>query len=191
MENGMRSYWIWLFIILLVAFALSGCSSTPESQSPPSARTLQPPTARDLRIVTGQIVYVPAYSEVFYGRAGLSMELAVTLAIHNTDLNTPIIIQSVRYYDTDGNLVRDYISEPVEVSPLATTGFLVEGAESSGGWGANFIVEWGAEQPVYEPVIEAIMVSTRGTQGISIISLGRVISQTVPDSTPTPEAGSG
>ena len=164
-------------IIIIIAIILAGCS-TAEERAPLTTGVLQPITGRDLRIVTGQMVYVPAYSEIFYGREGLSMDLAVTLALHNTDLDSPIIIQSVRYYDTDGNLVRDYITEPVEISPLATTGFLVEDSDSSGGWGANFIVEWVAEEPVYEPLIEALMVSTRGTQGVSMISIGRVISQT-------------
>jgi hypothetical protein len=94
-------------------------------------------------------------------------------------------MDKVEYYDTDGNVVRDYIGEPVQLSPLATTGFLVEDSDRSGGWGANFIVEWVAEEPVYEPLIEAIMVSTRGTQGISKISIGRVISQTTPNEEPT------
>jgi hypothetical protein len=166
-------YWV---VVALLAWLVSAC--TPQTTSAPLiSGTLQPVTARDLQIVTGQVVYVPAYSAIFYGRAGLNIELAVTLAIHNTDLEHPIIIQSVRYYDTDGNLVRDYISDPVEVAPLATTGFLVEESDRSGGWGANFIVEWGAEQPVYEPIIEAIMISTRGTQGISMISPGRILSQ--------------
>lgn len=161
---------------MMTVLLISGCNGSSERR-PLTTGSYQPVTGRDLRVVTGQMVYVPAYSEVFYGREGLNFELAVTLAIHNTDLDAPIIIQSVRFYDTDGNVVRDYIDEPVEVSPLATTGFLVEDSDRSGGWGSNFIVEWVAEEPVYEPIIEAIMVSTRGTQGISMISLGRVISQ--------------
>lgn len=165
-----------LFIVF-TAWLLVGCGVATEP-APLTAGSLQFVTGRDLRVVTGQMVYVPAYSEVFFGREGLNMELAVTLAIHNTDLNAPIIIQSVRYYDTYGNVVRDYISDPVEVPPLATTGFLVEDSDRSGGWGSNFVVEWVAEEPVYEPIIEAIMVSTRGTQGVSMISIGRVISQT-------------
>lgn len=173
----------WLLIMMTVLL-ITGCDNSSERR-PLTTGSFQPVTGRDLRVVTGQIVYVPSYSEVFLGREGLNMQLAVTLAIHNTDLNAPIIIQSVRYYDTDGNVVRDYINEPVEVSPLATTGFLVEDSDRSGGWGSNFIVEWVAEEPVYEPIIEAIMVSTRGTQGISMISLGRVISQT--DGTQTEE----
>ena len=170
-------------ILLICMIVLVGCSdssddTTASNQRALTAGSFQPVTGRDLRIVTGQVVYVPAYSEVFHGREGQNFELAVTLAVHNTDLDAPIIIQAVRYYDTDGNLVRDYIDEPIEVSSLATTGFLVEDSDTSGGWGANFIVEWVAEEPVYEPIIEAIMVSTSGTQGISMISLGRVISQT-------------
>ena len=126
------------------------------------------------------MVYVPAYSEIFFGQGERTTELGVTLAIHNTDLGESIILQSVRYYDTDGQPVQTCVDEPVSVAPLATTGFLVEDEDTTGGRGANFIVEWVAEHPVHEPIIEAIMVSTRGTQGISIISPGRVISQAEP-----------
>lgn len=165
--------------ILLMCLLLAACTT----QEPPALSGTPPlnfMTARDLQIVTGQTIYVPAYSEIFYGSASRTMSLSVTLAIHNTDPESAIIIQSVQYFDTNGALVRDYISSPVEILPLATSGFIVEDRDVSGGWGANFIVKWGAEQPVYEPVIEAIMVSTQGTHGISLISPGRVVSQTLP-----------
>lgn len=164
--------------LLLIAIGLSilvGC--TPTVEEPVARGSFQTVTGRDLRIVTGQTLYVPAYSQVLLGGRDLTHELAVTLAIHNTDLDSSIIIQAVRYYDTDGQLVREYVTDPIEVSPLATTGFLIESRDTSGGWGSNFIVEWVAEEPVYEPIIEAIMVSTSGTQGLSMISIGRVISQ--------------
>lgn len=173
-----------LFTVVTVLLLLTGCNDS--SESPPlTSGSFQPINGRDLRIVTGQSIYVPAYSEVFYGQEGLNMELAVTLAIHNTDLDASIIIRAVRYYDTNGHLVRDYIDQPVEVAPLATTGFLVDDRDMSGGWGANFIVEWVAEEPVYEPIVEAIMIGARDTQGISMISPGRVISEM--DGTPTQE----
>lgn len=167
-----------IFSLLAIAlFGAAACSPTTSTQSQPPA-TLYPVSASNLQIVTGQTIYVPAYSSIFYGNATQTMDLGVTLAIHNTDTDSPIIIQSVTYHDTNGELVREYIDSPVEVPPLATTGFVVEDNDRSGGWGANFIVIWGAEQPVYEPIIEAIMVSTRGNQGISFISPGRVVSQT-------------
>lgn len=108
---------------------------------------------------------MPAYSEVFYGRGGVNFELAVTLAVHNTGLDSSIMIQSVRYYDTNGNVVRNYISEPVEVSPLATTGFLVQDSDRSSGQGVNLSWERVAEEPVHEPIMQAIMVSTREHRG--------------------------
>ncbi len=168
---------ITLVCIILAGMILASCS-TPETIQPIDSTELQTVTGRDLRIVTGQTLYVPAYSELLLGNDGRTHELVVTLAIHNTDLDAPIIVRSVRYHDTNGNVVRSYVDEPIEVGPLATTGFLVEARETSAGWGANFIVEWVAEEAVYEPIIEAIMVSRRGTQGFSLLSLGRVISQT-------------
>lgn len=166
----------WLFFVLVAC--------TPPT-APRTVTPLQPVTGRELQIVTRQTLYVPAYGEMFYGWPDRTTALAVTLAIHNTDLDAPIIIQSVQYFDTHGQLVRDYITEPVYVEPLATTGFLVEAGDQRGGWGANFIVTWGAEEPVYEPIVEAIMVSTSSGLGMSMISAGRVISQTLPSPTPS------
>ena len=37
------------------------------------------------------------------------------------------------------------------------------------------LVEWVAETEVYEPIVEALMVSTSSQQGISFVSQGRVI----------------
>jgi hypothetical protein len=169
----------YLALVLMVSLLLAACGG--DDSQPGAAVTLHSVTARDLQIVTGQIIYVPAYSEIFYNDANRTIRLAVTLAIHNTDLENPIIIQSVRYYNTDGELIREYVDDPIEVPPLATTGFVVEGQDTTGGWGANFIVEWGAETPVYEPVIEAVMISSGSTQGFSITSIGRVLSQTFPE----------
>ena len=132
----------------------------------------------DLEKVTGQSVYVPAYSEIFYSDRKRTWDLAVTLAVHNTDAKTPITITSVRYYDTDGNLVREYHEKPVKLNPWATAGIVVERRDRRGGVGANFIVDWQADQAVSEPLIETVMVSTSGTQGLGFTGPGRVISQT-------------
>ena len=167
-----------IFFLVLLGAVVVGCS--PRFEQSITTGSFQPVTGRDLRIVTGQTLYVPAYSEVLLSST-LTHELVATLAVHNTDLDASIILQSVRYYNTDGELVRNYVTDPLEIPPLATTGFVVEAQDRTGGWGANFIVEWVAEEPVYEPVVEAVMVSRSGTHGISMISLGRVISQTQPE----------
>lgn len=169
-------------IMVWVALVLAGCD-TAATDSPRASQSGQVIIANpdELQIVTGQVVYVPAYTEVLYGSVDSVLRLSVTLTIHNTDPDTPIIINSVRFYDTAGELVRDYVTEPVLLNPLATGGYLVADNDARGGWGSNFVVEWGAESPVYEPVIEAVMVSTSGTFGVSLISPGRVVSQTLPE----------
>lgn len=166
--------------VVMLAGILSGCgAASPSNQTIQTLPTLSPTEIVDLNIVTGQLVFVPAYSEVI-SISGPPLKLSATLAIHNTDPNNTIIVKSVRYYNTDGDLVREFIDSPTQLKPLATTGFVIRSEEGEGGWGANFLVEWGAEIPVYEPVIEAIMVSSRGTEGVSFISVGRVVSEQRP-----------
>ena len=53
----------------------------------------------------------------------------------------------------------------------------MEGKDTAGGSGANFIVDWLATERIEEPLIEAIMVGTSGTQGIAFRSAGKVLSR--------------
>lgn len=166
----------WLAAVIIVLF-LFGCATQDTTQTPPPPSNNEVISVQDLDITTGQTIYVPAYSEIYFAGGGRTLDLAVTLSIHNTDFTHPIIITSVRYYDTHGQLMREYLSQPQRLGPLASTDFFVEAGEQSGGLGTNFIVEWVAEEAVYEPIVEAIMLNTTSAQGISFTSPGRVIKQ--------------
>lgn len=168
-------------VVGLILVVLLAACSPPEEVSPPATEPLEQITANDLQIVSGQTVFVPAYSEIFSGTADRTTRLTVTLAIHNTDAEHPIIIESVAFYNTEGQLVRNFVEEPLVLNPLATTGFVVEDADNSGGFGANFVVNWIAETLVFEPVVEAIMINTSNQQGLSFITTGRILDQIDPD----------
>ncbi|MDJ0745958.1 MAG: DUF3124 domain-containing protein [Xenococcaceae cyanobacterium MO_167.B27] len=127
-----------------------------------------------LKIAMGQTIYVPVYSEIHHFQ-NRTFPLAATLSVRNTDPQNPIIITSVKYYNSDGKLVREHLENPLRMAPLATTDFIIDQDDRTGGSGANFIVEWVAETEVYEPIVEAVMVSTTSQQGISFVSVGRVI----------------
>jgi hypothetical protein len=164
-------------IVVLAILAIVACSNQPAVTFPMATPGGEQIEVRDLAIASGQTVYVPAYSEVPFA-PGRTLALAVTLAIHNTDPVRPIIITSVRYHGADGRLIEEFLTEPRRLDPLATADIVVEGGrQTGGGIGTNFIVEWVAEEPVYEPIIEAIMLNATGNQGISFISPGRVVSQ--------------
>ena len=122
----------------------------------------------------GQKIYVPAYSRVHL-RNGNAVPLAATLAIHNTDQGNAISIDSVAYFDSDGQLVEQQVSEARPLAPLATASFFVKSDDLRGGDGANFLVSWHSAKRVSPPVAEAIMVGTFGTRAFSFVSQGRVL----------------
>lgn len=125
--------------------------------------------------VLGERVYVPIYSHIYYRNRRSDIDLAATLSIRNTDEAAPIRVTTVRYYDSEGALVRQYVETPVRVAPMGSTYFLIEQQDDTGGVGANFIVEWEAERAVSPPVIEAVMISATSSQGISFVTQGRVL----------------
>lgn len=58
---------------------------------------------------------------------------------------------------------------------MASAHFFVAQTDARGGLGANFIVQWSADKLANEPVIEAVMAGSTGTQGTSFMSHGRTI----------------
>ena len=68
----------------------------------------------------GQLLYVPAYSHI-YSRGGEANLLEITLSVRNTDLDQPITLVAVDYYDTGGKRVRQFLERPTRLAPLATT----------------------------------------------------------------------
>lgn len=115
------------------------------------------------RLSKGQTIYVPAYSHIYSGNKEVQSLLAVTLSIRNTDLNHPIEVVSVDYYDTSGNRLKQYISTPVVLNAVGTARYTISQKDRSGGSGANFIVEWKAARPVNIPIIETVMIGSRSS----------------------------
>ncbi|MBD2310762.1 DUF3124 domain-containing protein [Desertifilum sp. FACHB-1129] len=174
-----QHFWVYWAI---AAIALTACSIPTTSSNPqPSLErntSLRAVTLDPTNVAIGQTVYVPVYSHIYhYSNQKHIINLSATLSIRNTDLTNSIIITSVRYYDTNGQLIRQDVQSPVELKPLASADFFIATDDTSGGSGANFIVEWVAEQTVFEPVIEAVMISTSSAQGISFVSPAKVLKQ--------------
>jgi hypothetical protein len=126
---------------------------------------------------SGQTIYVPTYSYVNITDAARPFNLAVTLSVRNADPKAAIVVTAVRYHGADGHLVRDYLTRPVRVAPLASLDSFVRESDTSGGSSTSFVVEWSADRPVAAPVVEAVMVGTLGNQGISLLGTGRVVAE--------------
>lgn len=168
----------YLAIILILLTSCQSLNSSPQQQTTTKSTISSPKVVtldKSFQKVAGQTIYVPVYSEIYHHNRQEVFYLAATLSIRNTDLIHPIIITSVRYYDTNGKLVKQYLEKPIQLDALAATDFFVTRDDNSGGVGANFIVEWVAATEISTPIVEAVMIGTDFQQGISFISPGKVI----------------
>jgi hypothetical protein len=122
-------------------------------------------------------VYVPVYSSIYLGvdLKHNMMDLAVTVSVRNVSARQRIVLDHVRYYDSDGKMVREYLGTASELGPLASVEFVVAQLDRAGGPGANFLVQWTGPADVDEPVIEAVMIGNGGNVGYSFVSAGRNI----------------
>ena len=128
----------------LLLWAVFTAACEPTVSSPPAAPTLEPVTLDDtVTLASGQTLYVPVYSHIYMVQEGRTINLTTTLSIRNTDRAQPMILTAVDYYDSQGNLVSNYLENPAQIDPLASAEFVVPQEDTSGGIGASFLVEWG------------------------------------------------
>jgi hypothetical protein len=129
-----------------------------------------------LSLASGALLYVPVYSHVYHNDGRQPLNLTALLSIRNTDQSAPLVLTRIDYHGLDGKLVRRELQRPVRLAPLAVTEVVVPEADTAGGSGASFLVEWAAERPVSDPVVECVMIGTVSSQGISFVCPGRVLS---------------
>jgi len=103
------------------------------------------------------------------------VELAATVSVRNVSAAHPIVIEWVRYYDSTGKRVRDYLEKPAALPPLGSVEFVIQRSDTAGGPGANFLIHWNGPAGVDDPLIEAVMLGQSGSAGISFTSAGRVV----------------
>ncbi len=167
---------VWFIFILIICFSLNACgdhkSGTFEVKPEPfNPETLSIPDQGGKK-VRGQVLYMPVYSNI--PTAKNEYDISAFLAVHNTDFKYPIRIRKIDFFDTDGKIVRNFITAERQLDPVATKIFTIP-KEDQSGTGANFLVEWVADQPVNEPLIESIMTDLSGTKGMAFISSGKII----------------
>ena len=167
---------------LALLLALGACAEAPEA---PSASVPAPEAAPDTSAwataladaPAGQLLYVPAYSHVYFGDRQRALDLATTLSVRNADPEAALRLVAVHYVGSEGQRIRSYLDAPRTLGPLATADFVVAESDRTGGAGASFLVEWTADGPLTPPVVEAVMISTSGQQGVSFVTEARVIAE--------------
>lgn len=182
MNSNLRFLILLIVMVgLIVGLAFLGLradrrfASLETLQRAPTAPPLQKFRGGLRPAASGRTVYVPVYSHIYAG-GGKEYLLETTLSIRNTDMDQSIVVTSIRYYDTDGRHLEEYLENPVILGPLASADFLVEDRNDLGGSGANFLVDWTAETAVTEPLIETVMIRMGGNRAFAFKSSGYPIS---------------
>lgn len=130
----------------------------------------------------GQSIYVPVYSHIWHGNLDArgkpqTLLMSSMLSIRNTDPYDGMTVRSVRYYDTAGKLLKEYMVQPARLGPMASTDVFLEHKDDQGGTGANFVVQWAAERPISTPIVEVVNAYIFGPQSLAFTSPGKVIAE--------------
>ena len=166
-----------LLLGLFGVYAYNHRSSADSARAGSAAERLQPVTNPPSAGAVRRTVYVPVYSSLDLG-LGIKhdiVQLTSTLSIRNVSPRHPVVIESIRYYDSHGQLVREHLDKPAELPALASVEFVVKQADTTGGPGANFLVKWSGPSGVDEPLMEAVMLGRSANAWISFTSVGRAI----------------
>lgn len=120
-------------------------------------------------------VYLPVHALVKRRDRHSDVALSINLIVRNTDEQNAIRIDSVRSYAASGRLVREHLGGPIVVPKMAVHQIVTAEQVNEVDAAASFLVEWTAGAPVHEPVVEALMVGSYASRGLSFRSVGRAL----------------
>ena len=70
------------------------------------------------------IIYVPIYSDIYVDDQNLNSLLTTTLSIRNTSHIDSLFATKIEYYNTLGEVVRNFKEKTINVMPMATVNYV-------------------------------------------------------------------
>lgn len=119
--------------------------------------------------------YIPIYSDVYIDSQNPKHLLSATLSVRNTSYKDSIFIDKIDYFDTHGNLVKEFVDKTISLPPMATVNYVIEKEDDTGGSGANFIVHVSSKSERIKPLIQAVMIGQYSNKSFSFITDGYII----------------
>ncbi len=126
-----------------------------------------------------ETLYVPIYRDVYHIDQLRLLPLTTTLSLRNMGITDSVYIYCVDHYNTQGKKIRQYMDDKsmLTLGPLESYDLVVVKKDKQGGTGDNFIVQWGRTTGDSQLLVEALMINTTGSQGLSVITEGKIIHQ--------------
>ena len=90
----------------------------------------------------------------------------------NMNTRDTVFVTHADFFDTAGRMLRNYVAEPIFVAPMETLEIVIDEGELAGGTGSNFLFTWIVPPRATAPLLEGVMISTVGQQGLSFTTQG-------------------
>lgn len=167
----------YAFTLIFLCFLALSCKETPRELSSTD------PIDYEKRSVTTPIsdtldighTFLSIYSSVYMRNDREQSDLTVTVSLHNPNRDENVYIDKAVYYNTHGDPIRTYFDHTIFIKPMETVQIVIDGIDKEGGTGANFIFDWKKKKTSNEPLFEAVMINTYGSQGLSFVTEGKRI----------------
>lgn len=171
MKNILKIF-LFCFTILILNSCLNKNPNLNESGED-ELKSLEVEVAIDKELINFKdIIYIPIYSDIYVDSNNREHLLTATLSIRNTSFNDTLYISKIDYYNTEGTLVKNYIDRAISLNPMGSVNYVIEKEDTSGGSGANFIVELSAKNANIKPLIQAIMIGQFNNKSFSFSTDG-------------------
>ena len=165
-----------LFLLITGIFVIISCKE-------PRPLSSTNPVDWDKRTVKKEITdslsygstFLSVYSQIYVRNQEEQESLTATVSLHNPNRKYEIFIDKAVYYNTHGDPIRTYFDKTISIKPMETVQIVIDGIDSEGGTGANFLFDWKKKIKSNDPIFEAVMITNYGQQGISFVTNGRNI----------------
>ncbi|RMB64144.1 DUF3124 domain-containing protein [Dokdonia sinensis] len=161
-------------LLLCLGFALFSCiDDNPNKEIDSVITNREIERSAPIRTIEDSLhkVYVPIYSSIYNGSKNEKVLLTATLSIRNTSERDSIFLSRVAYFDTEGNLVRNYVKQPIYLKPLESLEYVIDQNDDTGGSGANFKVDWYGDKSL-RPIMQGVMIGGLASRTFSFTTDG-------------------
>ena len=166
-------------LLIMIAVVFTSCKDNSEQEEKNVHKvdwSENTPSNQNFKSYPSKYTYLPIYSEVYALSDEETRNVTATVSIHNMNLKDTLYVQKADYYNSEGELVRSYVEDPIFLRPMETADIVIHELDNKGGTGANFLIEWKQNDSLFNPPLcEGVMISTNGQQGLSFTTRGVIM----------------
>ena len=151
-----RRFNVFLSFALSMGFFVSCENYNSQTETVTTSFEKRITTISDFDSLESGTSYLSVYSQIYGKTEERIYDLTATVSLRNTSEKETLYIHSAEYFNTQGKLIKEYVSKSVEIRPLETIEIVIHENDAKRGTGANFIFDWSIDKSAPEPIFECV-----------------------------------